>query len=89
MLPVLGLSLLLTSCGGTVTQQVTPAPDDLRAVTTDYDERYRPQVHFSPPTQWMNDPNGMVYYAGEYHLFYQHYPDSNVWGTDALGPCGE
>ena len=45
-----------------------------------YDEPYRPQVHFSPPTQWMNDPNGMVYYAGEYHLFYQHYPDSNVWG---------
>ena len=45
-----------------------------------YDERYRSQIHFSPPTQWMNDPNGMVYYAGEYHLFYQHYPDSNVWG---------
>lgn len=29
---------------------------------------------------WMNDPNGMVYYQGEYHLFYQYYPDSNVWG---------
>jgi len=41
---------------------------------------YRPQFHMTPPSQWMNDPNGMVYYEGEYHLFYQHYPDSNVWG---------
>jgi len=45
-----------------------------------YDEKHRPQFHFSPPTKWMNDPNGMVYYEGEYHLFYQHYPDGTVWG---------
>ncbi|AWW32305.1 glycoside hydrolase family 32 protein [Echinicola strongylocentroti] len=45
-----------------------------------FDEQFRPQYHFSPPQQWMNDPNGMVYLDGEYHLFYQHYPDSNVWG---------
>jgi fructan beta-fructosidase len=43
-------------------------------------EKYRPQFHFTPEKNWMNDPNGMVYYEGEYHLFYQHYPDSNVWG---------
>jgi fructan beta-fructosidase len=43
-------------------------------------EQYRPQYHFTPKTGWMNDPNGMVYYEGEYHLFYQHFPDSNVWG---------
>lgn len=47
---------------------------------TAYKELHRPQYHFSPPTSWMNDPNGMVYYEGEYHLFYQYYPDSTVWG---------
>ena len=45
-----------------------------------YTEPYRPQIHFSPKEKWMNDPNGMVYYKGVYHLFYQYYPDSTVWG---------
>jgi len=45
-----------------------------------FHEKYRPQFHFSPETGWMNDPNGMVFYGGEYHLFYQYYPDSTVWG---------
>jgi len=47
---------------------------------TYYTEQYRPQFHFSPDSMWMNDPNGMVYYEGEYHLFYQYHPYSNVWG---------
>lgn len=45
-----------------------------------YQEKYRPQIHFSPAEHWMNDPNGMVYYEGEYHLFYQYYPEASVWG---------
>jgi len=45
-----------------------------------YQEEFRPQFHFSPEANWMNDPNGMVYIDGEYHLFYQYYPDSTVWG---------
>jgi fructan beta-fructosidase len=45
-----------------------------------YSEPHRPQFHFSPKAKWMNDPNGMVFLDGEYHLFYQHYPDGDVWG---------
>jgi fructan beta-fructosidase len=45
-----------------------------------YHEQYRPQIHFSPPAHWMNDPNGLVYYKGIYHLFYQYYPAATVWG---------
>jgi fructan beta-fructosidase len=45
-----------------------------------FEEPFRPQIHFTPKANWMNDPNGMVYYDGEYHLFYQYYPDSTVWG---------
>ena len=43
-------------------------------------EHYRPKIHFSPEKNWMNDPNGMVYSNGTYHLFYQYYPDKPVWG---------
>src|SRR6185503_20443237 len=45
-----------------------------------YHENYRPQIHFSPQAHWTNDPNGMVYYKGVYHLFFQYYPDSTIWG---------
>ncbi|WP_299800611.1 glycoside hydrolase family 32 protein [uncultured Maribacter sp.] len=45
-----------------------------------YIEKYRPQYHFTPEEKWMNDPNGLVYKDSLYHLFYQYYPDSTVWG---------
>ena len=43
-------------------------------------EPYRPKFHFTPKAHWMNDPNGMVYHDGIYHLFFQYYPDATVWG---------
>jgi fructan beta-fructosidase len=50
------------------------------ALSQSYNEPHRPQIHFSPKEHWMNDPNGMVYYKGVYHLFYQYYPGGTVWG---------
>lgn len=41
---------------------------------------YRPLLHFTPPSMWMNDPNGMVFDGEQYHLFYQYYPHTPVWG---------
>lgn len=55
-------------------------PDARKISLSSYNEPHRLQFHFSPDSMWMNDPNGMIFYAGNYHLFYQHYPDSNVWG---------
>jgi fructan beta-fructosidase len=67
---------LLTICFvvAAVSLQAQKAPTKL------YQEPYRLQAHFSPKEKWMNDPNGMVYYKGNYHLFFQYYPKATVWG---------
>jgi len=43
-------------------------------------DQHRPYFHFTPDSMWMNDPNGMAFHNGVYHLFYQYYPGSTVWG---------
>jgi fructan beta-fructosidase len=48
-------------------------------------EKYRPQFHFTPERNWMNDPNGLFYYKGKYHLFFQHNPKAIVWGNMSWG----
>jgi fructan beta-fructosidase len=50
-----------------------------------YDQPYRPQYHFSPRQNWTNDPNGLVYFQGEYHLFFQYNPFGEQWGHMSWG----
>jgi fructan beta-fructosidase len=47
---------------------------------TAYAQALRPQYHYSSRINWVNDPNGLVYFDGEYHLFYQYNPHGNRWG---------
>lgn len=50
-----------------------------------YKEPYRPQFHFSPEKNWMNDPNGLLYDDGVYHLYFQYNPGGNTWGAMSWG----
>ena len=61
-------------------QPVNPTP-----TVKSYDEAYRPQIHFTPARNWINDPNGMVYLDGTWHLFYQYNPQGNDWGNMSWG----
>jgi len=59
--------------------------DQMSHEDTIYTERYRPQFHFTTRTGWINDPNGLVYSEGTWHLFFQHNPYSTDWGNMTWG----
>ena len=54
-----------------------------------YDQPLRPQFHFTSRMGWLNDPNGMVYYDGEWHMLFQHHAKGNASGAKVLGQCAE
>lgn len=55
--------------------------DEMPGADRMYNEKHRPQFHFTSRRGWLNDPNGLVYYDGEWHLFYQHNPYEWRWGN--------
>ncbi len=94
MMVTAGMAVTILGCSGDDPKKEQPAPEPPTPVDpvpppaptpSSYTELYRPQIHFTPAKNWMNDPNGMVYADGVYHLFYQYNPQANDWGNMSWG----
>ncbi len=77
---LLEIGIVLNSCAKNQKKEMNLDSQKSELIVTNFKEQFRPQFHFTPEEKWMNDPNGLVYHNGVYHLFYQYYPDDIVWG---------
>lgn len=77
-----GVTMMPTAHADSVKDFREQAFKDRQALSAD---PQRPVYHFLPPKNWMNDPNGLIQFKGEYHMFYQHNPQGAKWGNMTWG----
>lgn len=80
-LPLKGKTITITYKGNQEGLKNIYQSEEIVGIDSMYKEVNRPQFHFTPRRGWNNDPNGLIYYEGEYHLFYQHNPYEREWGN--------
>ena len=81
----MGKKLKLTYNGDAADLDRLYLADTIMGQSQFYKEKLRPQFHYSTRRGWTNDPNGLVYSNGEYHMYYQHNPFSTGWGNMTWG----
>lgn len=88
-----GCAAMFTACGDSKFDEQPPRLDGVQpelpgeqpGEASSRNELYRPQIHYTPAKNWINDPNGMVYADGVYHLYYQYNPQGHGWGNMSWG----